>query len=257
MEYLVVVLVALLASALTLFSGFGLGTLLLPAFLLFFPAELSVAMTAVVHLLNNLFKLLLLGRWAAWPVVLRFGFPAIVASFAGAWILVTASEMPPLYAYSLFGREYTVLPVTVLMGLLIVVFAVLELRPRRSHPGRVWGGLLVGGLLSGFFGGLSGHQGALRSAVLLRTGLAKEAFIGTGVVISCLVDLSRISVYAEHLVEVAGQLPWGLMAVATGGAFLGAVTGRRLMGRVTMQGVRRLVAVLLALVGGGVAVGLL
>jgi hypothetical protein len=256
-EYLVVSLVALLASALTLFSGFGLGTLLLPAFLLFFPAELSVAMTAVVHLLNNLFKLVLLGRWAEWPVVLRFGLPAIAASFAGAWVLVTASEMSPLYVYNLLGRERTVLPVTVLMGLLIIGFAVLEMRPPRDHPGRERRGLVMGGLLSGFFGGLSGHQGALRSAFLLRAGLAKEAFIATGVVISCLVDLSRIGVYAEHLVGAASQLPWGLMAVAAVAAFLGAVAGRRAMGRVTMQGVRRLVAVLLALVGAGVAAGLL
>ncbi len=37
MAYFIVAAVALLASGLTLFSGFGLGTLLLPAFALFFP----------------------------------------------------------------------------------------------------------------------------------------------------------------------------------------------------------------------------
>ncbi len=58
---MLVCLVALLASGLTLFSGFGLGTLLLPAFALFFPVEIAVAATAIVHLINNLFKLLLVG----------------------------------------------------------------------------------------------------------------------------------------------------------------------------------------------------
>jgi uncharacterized membrane protein YfcA len=53
---------ALAASLLTLISGFGLGTLLLPVFALFFPLELAVGMTAVVHLLNNLFKFGLLWR---------------------------------------------------------------------------------------------------------------------------------------------------------------------------------------------------
>jgi uncharacterized membrane protein YfcA len=43
MSYLVVCAVALLASALTFFSGFGLGTLLLPAFALFFPIEIGRA----------------------------------------------------------------------------------------------------------------------------------------------------------------------------------------------------------------------
>ena len=83
MEYLVVAVVALLASTLTFFSGFGLGTLLLPAFALFFPVEQAIAMTAVVHLLNALFKALLIGRHADRGVVLRFGLPAIGAPVSG------------------------------------------------------------------------------------------------------------------------------------------------------------------------------
>jgi len=43
MIYVVVMTVAFIASGLTFFSGFGLGTLLLPAFALFFPAEHAVA----------------------------------------------------------------------------------------------------------------------------------------------------------------------------------------------------------------------
>jgi len=57
----IVALVALVAAALTLFSGFGLGSLLLPAFALFFDLDVAIAATAVVHLLNNLFKTGMLG----------------------------------------------------------------------------------------------------------------------------------------------------------------------------------------------------
>ena len=64
MEYAVICTVAIVVSALTLFSGFGLGTLLMPAFALFFPINVAVAATAVVHLVNNLFKLLLVGKHA-------------------------------------------------------------------------------------------------------------------------------------------------------------------------------------------------
>ena len=39
MEYLVVCTVALVVSGLTLFSGFGLGTVLMPALALFFPVD--------------------------------------------------------------------------------------------------------------------------------------------------------------------------------------------------------------------------
>ncbi|MBI4386078.1 MAG: TSUP family transporter, partial [Elusimicrobia bacterium] len=96
MKYLLICSAALLTSGLTLFSGFGLGTLLMPVFAIFFPVEAAVGLTAVVHFLNNLFKLWLLGRHADRPVVLRFGIPAILAAFLGAQALVWLSHLPPL-----------------------------------------------------------------------------------------------------------------------------------------------------------------
>ena len=42
LSYLVICIVAFMASGLTFFSGFGLGTLLLPAFALFFPLEQAI-----------------------------------------------------------------------------------------------------------------------------------------------------------------------------------------------------------------------
>lgn len=72
------------ASVLTFFSGFGLGTVLLPAFAAFFSIELAVVMTAIVHLLNNHFKLMLVGKSAHWQTVFCFGLPAVVAALLGA-----------------------------------------------------------------------------------------------------------------------------------------------------------------------------
>ena len=54
MHYVAVCLAALAASGLTLFSGFGLGTLLMPVFALFFPIEVAVAQTAAVHFANKI-----------------------------------------------------------------------------------------------------------------------------------------------------------------------------------------------------------
>jgi len=47
MELVLIGLAALLTSGLTLFSGFGLGTILMPVFALFFPLPLAIAATAV------------------------------------------------------------------------------------------------------------------------------------------------------------------------------------------------------------------
>lgn len=256
MMFAVIVLVAFLASALTLFAGFGLGTLLTPAFALFFPAELAVGLTAIVHLANNVFKLALLGRSAERSAVLSFGLPAVVAAFAGARVLVWLSHLQPLLSYRWGSATFHVMPVNAVIAILLLVFAALELSPRFARlqvPARfMW----VGGLLSGFFGGLSGNQGALRSAFLVKAGLSKEQFIASGVVIACLIDVTRLSVYARHFSRSSLAESGVLLGAACLSAFLGAFLGSRLLHKVTMRAVQRLVAAALVAVALALGAGL-
>jgi uncharacterized membrane protein YfcA len=60
MEYVIICLTAFGASLLTFFSGFGLGTILTPVMIIFFPAQEAIALTGIVHLLNNIFLFLFL-----------------------------------------------------------------------------------------------------------------------------------------------------------------------------------------------------
>lgn len=245
MTFIIVCATSLAASGLTLFSGFGLGTILTPVMAIFFPIEAAVAMTALVHFANNLFKLTLFAGKADWRVCLRFGLPAMAASFAGAGLLVWLSDLPPFFTYALFGRSLAVTPVKSIVGILIGVFSALEIAQPLKGKGLRPGVLPFGGAISGFFGGLSGHQGAFRSAFLLRLGLSKEAFIATGVVVACLVDATRLTVYVGHLgaPEVAGNLP--LLGAATICAFAGAFFGARLLGKMTIVALHRLVGLML------------
>jgi hypothetical protein len=257
MSYLVVAAVAFVASGLTFFSGFGLGTLLLPAFALFFPTELAVAMTAAVHFLNGLFKLVLVARHADLGVTLRFGVPAILASFGGAAVLVWLADAEPLVAYHVLGRKADVTPVKLVVGLLLLGFGIAELLPQSDAA---WFGprsLPLGGALSGFFGGLSGMQGALRSAFLVRVGLSKEAFVATGVVVASLVDVSRLGVYWRALARERAGLDYPLLGLAVLAAFAGTSLGNRFLRTVTMGGVRLVVAAMLVLVALGLASGVL
>jgi uncharacterized protein len=249
MTYLVVCSVALVASGLTFFSGFGLGTLLLPAF--------ALALTAVVHFLNGLFKLALVGRHADRRVVVRFGVPAILAALLGAWVLLQLTDLPPLARYSLFEKELRVEPVKLAVGVLLVAFALIELVPYTrdlTFPPRY---LPLGGVLSGFFGGLSGMQGALRSAFLLRAGLSKEAFVATGVVVACLIDVTRLGVYAPALLATGADLDYTLLGAAVLAAFAGALLGNRYLKKVTARGVQLVVAVMLLVAALGLASGVL
>src|SRR3990170_1485794 len=121
MDYIVVCLVALFVSALTLFSGFGLGTVLMPAFALFFPVPVAVAATAVVHLANNLFKATLVGRKADWPVVVKFALPGAAAAMVGAAQNIFAG-LPPVSSYQLGGQTHEIAVVELVIGMLIVGF---------------------------------------------------------------------------------------------------------------------------------------
>ncbi len=253
---LVICSVALAASLLTLFSGFGLGTLLLPAFAAFFPVEAAVAMTAIVHCANNVFKLGLLGKKADWRIAARFGLPAIAAAFLGARVLLWLSGLPPLAGYSAMGRLFLVSPVKLSIASLMLAFAALEAVPALKKVSFDRRHLPLGGALSGFFGGLSGHQGALRSAFLVRCGLTQEGFVATGVVVACLVDLTRLAVYSRHLsaAEIVGNR--ALLAAAVLSAFAGAWLGSRLLMRMTIRAVRLIVSWMLAsiaiLLGAGI-----
>ncbi len=235
LQYVVLCLAALAVSGLTLFSGFGLGTLLMPVFALFFPLEIAVAMTAFVHLANNLFKLGLLWRQANLRVAVRFIIPGAIMAVIGAFILTKLGDLPVLASYTIGGRVFEVVTIKLVIGGLIFLFALLELIPAleaRIKFDKKY--LPLGGALSGFFGGISGHQGALRSAVLIKCGLEKEAFIATGVVCAVMVDFSRLIVYGavfftRHFDQIVESGGFSLIGVVTLAAFIGAFTGKRLM----------------------------
>lgn len=254
---LLVAVVAFAASALTFLSGFGLGTLLMPVFAVFMPVERAVALTGVVHFLTSVFKFALVGRHAQWSTVLRFGVPALLASLVGALLLVKLAAQPPLFSYTLGGHPRQVTSTRLLVSALLLFFVLVEWVPAwrmLTFPPRY---MPVGGLLSGLAGGVSGMQGALRSAFLARAGLDKTTFVATGVAIACLIDVSRLGVYSSMFLTHRGDIDGRLLTVAVAAAFAGALVGRRHLERLTMDAVRHLIASLLLVMAVAMAAGLL
>jgi uncharacterized membrane protein YfcA len=257
MEIIIISVVAFLTAILTFFSGFGLGTILTPVFLFFFPVDLAIALTGVVHFGNNIFKLILIGRKANVAVLLRFGIPAVIAAFAGAWLLINLPDAEPLFTHGLFAGETAVTPVKFIIALLLIIFAVMELMPSLKNMEFGKQHMPIGGILSGFFGGLSGNQGALRSAFLIKAGLTKEVFIGTTVVISCFVDFTRLSVYATRFADAGLADNLQLILFATVSAMAGAMIGKWLLKKVTLRFIQLMVAILLIAVSLALGSGLL
>ena len=261
-SFLIVGIIAFLAAGLTMYSGFGLGTMMLPVFALFFPAEVAVVATAMVHGANNVFKVSLLGRHADKEVVLKFGLPAIAAAVVGAlalaWLARSGASITVVVSDETVSE---ITPLKLIIGLLMMGFALFELLPRFRTLEFERRYLPLGGVLSGFFGGLSGHQGALRSAFLAKAGLTTERFVSSNAVIGFLVDLTRITVYAALFTAAGGHLSdfsgWPLVMTGAISAFCGVLLGKRFLHKVRMTSIQTLVGILLFGVGLALITGIL
>ena len=257
MEIIVISIIAFLVAILTFFSGFGLGTILTPVFMFFFPVELSIALTGVVHFFNNIFKIILVGRNANREVLLKFGVPAVIAALIGSTILINIAHAPPLFSYLLRGSLIEVSMVKFIISLLLIIFASMDLIPYFRDLTFDKNKLPLGGIMSGFFGGLSGNQGALRSAFLIKAGLSKEAFIGTAVVVSTFVDFTRLSVYATRFTQAGLIDNMNIVLCATLAGIAGSFIGNKLLKKVTLKRLQSFVAVMLILIALGFGAGLI
>jgi uncharacterized protein len=137
---------------------------------------------------------------------------------------------------------------TVVFGVLLLFASASEMtglaRRMRFRGAVAW----LAGALSGFLGGLVGNQGGIRSAALLGFDLSKETFVATATAVALLVDGARMPIYlATQHEELAALWPW--MALATVGVMIGTVVGNRVLKRIPDVWFRRVLAVILAILG--------
>ena len=137
---------------------------------------------------------------------------------------------------------------TLLFGVLLLFAAVSEItglaRRMRFRGWVAW----VAGALSGMLGGLVGNQGGIRSAALIGFDLRKELFVGTATAIALFVDGARVPIYlyTQHD-EMQAHLTWIVLAMA--GVVTGTIIGSRALGRIPEVWFRRVLALLLAVLG--------
>jgi uncharacterized membrane protein YfcA len=260
MEYWIIILISATAfgtAILTFFSGFGLGTILSPVFALFFPIDIAIALTAVVHFSSNLFKLSLMGKFASKEVLLKFAPTALIGALIGAYALGFLKDLTPIETHQWFGVTAEITWVKLIIAILLALFAIVELLPISEHFEMKKSHFVLGGLLSGFFGGLSSMQGAIRSAFLVKAGLSKETYIGTGVVIASVIDLGRMSLYSQQIPFSDLKAQWPLILPAIGSAIIGSIIGKRLLKKITIKSIQITVAVLLLLIAAALGIGII
>lgn len=218
----------------------------MPIFAIFMPVSSAISATAVVHLLNNVFKLSLVYKKITWEIVFKFGIPASIFSIVGSFTLLLFSIQPN--------------QLNKIIGFLIIFFALFEIIPK-LRDFRVKKELIpIGGAVSGYFGGLSGHQGAFRSMFLLKSGLEKDSFIANSVIIAILVDLTRIFIYGIAIFNISNNLFTGqnnLIILAIVSSFLGSFIGNKFAKKITINFIKYLVSILMSIIGFLLIIGVI
>ena len=200
-EIFIVSIVTFGAAILTFFSGFGLGTILTPVMMIFFPTEVAIALTGVVHFSNNIFKFFLVGKNIDKKVLILFGLPSVIASFIGAYLLILIDSDIVIFSYNFFDKKIDIVLIKFLISILLIIFAIIDLIPQIKdlHFDKKY--LPVGGFLSGFLEAFWKPR-CIKSAFLVKHRLEKSVFVATTVAISSLVDITRLSVYSTNFLNL-------------------------------------------------------
>jgi uncharacterized protein len=227
-----VLVVSIFAGGVAALSGFGIGSLLTPLLAVHYGTKLGVAMVSVPHLVGTAARFIGLRKQLDRRIFLHFGLMSAAGGLAGA--LLNAHTGSPALGL-VFGCLLIFAGISGLTGFV-----------DRMRLGRraAW---LAGGL-SGFFGGLVGNQGGIRSAALLGFDIRKEALVATATAIALVVDAARMPVYLT--VEGRSMLSaWPTLAIAIAGVLLGTFWGVRLLPKIEERTFRRLLFVMILFLG--------
>jgi uncharacterized membrane protein YfcA len=196
------------AAALTVPAGFGLATMITPIVFLWLEPHEAVAVVGIVHGSHNAWKLKVLRSSVDYSAVRRYGWAMVVGALIGA-ALNTAVEADPLL---------------LIVGVALVVLPLLSMSERWTNVRLPDAEDRIGGFGSGFFGGLTGHQGALRAMFLQKRLPNKTEYAATAAVLALVVDVTRVPVYVAlegWQILDAGWLIVGLVLAAVFGVQLG------------------------------------
>ena len=213
-------------------TGFGLGTILTPVFLIFYDVKIAILIVAVVHMSNNLLKLSLFSSHVSMDIIKRFGVLTLLGAFIGAF----------------FQGKMDSSIVKVLLGLSLILLGMKEATgfgEKMRLPQKID---FIGGFLSGLLGGFVGNQGAIRSAYLLNYSIPKETFVATAAIIASVVDITRIPVYIYTGKDILTDNTL-LLVITTASAFAGTFAGKKLLNKISLKAFKTYVAAAIIIIG--------
>lgn len=160
-------------------SGVSSSTLFVPLGQLFESIQVTLALTATLHIIGNSIRTVIYRKNINWSLTLKFGIPSIL--FAGLGAQYSDYFSKQVYSIGL--------------GLFLIVISTyfLFFKAKLSLKGK-WLPYIGGGL-SGLLTGMIGSGGAVRSLALTAFNLNPMAFIATSTLIDFGGDIFRLIIY--------------------------------------------------------------
>ena len=234
----IVLLAATIGGAVASVAGFGIGSVLTPAIAVATGTKLAVALVSIPHAIGTSIRFWRFRRDVEWAVVRSFGVTSAAGGLSGALLNTWASSRA---LELVFGSLLILAGGSQLTG-----FA----KRWRLRGRAAW----LGGALAGFFGGLVGNQGGIRTAAMLGFTVDKRQFVATATAVAFLIDAARVPIYLA--VETGAIVAmWRVLVVATAGVVIGTLLGEKVLARVAEHRFRTVVAVLLLILGVSFIVG--
>ena len=229
---IILAIVALVAGAIASIAGFGIGSLLTPLVSLKTGISIAVAAVSISHIFGTALRFYLLRRFLNKGVLLSFGLTSAAGGLVGALLHNTFQNV---LLTIIFACLLILAGLSGLIGLLDKI--------RLKGPS-IW----FAGALSGFFGGLVGNQGGIRSAALLGFHLDKNQFVATATGIALMVDVVRVPVYlAAQWSQLASN--WQFILIATIGVVIGTLGGKRVLEKIPEFIFKKTVSAIILLIG--------
>jgi len=233
MEIIWIGVLTLLSSIIGTVSGFGISTIMVPVILIFLPLPETLLLVGLIHWFGDIWKMLLFKHGFDKKLLIYFGVPGVLMAILGGLIVV---DIPEKLASQLVGLILTS----------YVIFAALKPKFKlKEKPSTA----ILGGMSSGFLGGVTGvGGGALRAAILTAFNIPKSTYIFTSGILGALMDAGRISAYIFSGVKIQSSHLWGFLLFIPA-SFLGAEIAKKMVYKISQKTFKKIIGIFLLLLG--------
>lgn len=213
-------------------AGFGIGSFLIPLVSVRTGTKVAIALVSLPHFLGTSVRFWLLKSKVNRKILFRFGSLSAAGGLTGAL----------LHSFFVNNLLQIIFAITLILAGIVGVLQV----SKRLRFGKK--GAAIAGLASGFFGGLVGEQGGIRSVALLNFDVEKEAFIATATATGLIVDAVRMPVYFLTQSSQVSQFLF-IIILSSAAVITGTLAGNLLLKRIPEESFKRIVSLLILILG--------